>query len=629
MKTITLLFISLLTYASSSETYLNELKASSSILGKAMDIDGVKQIYNSCFDYYQNQNNGVIEANKIMNCVWSGNINANISGVSQSKELSRQVNDLIKTDSKGNEVQDSRFVNEGQQKERKYETGEHTEAVTKLEEENKAFTALKKYYNEKLLETLYGKKIENSKEKLIKTERTVDQLTFYKLHKSQLGKNIINSLSSYCIEARIVDDMPFIENSISLRKKTKKSNLENLSKLTNGKEGKTIRASRDWNVCISNLQHICNQPSKYEEYDEQGNKTGRTANYSESSLIAKCESSNGRLKKEDCEETVRYSQRRACTVTQYLSEARKNMIALDETIDKYSDLKISDRAPANSPKFYKDQEGLKSIDELTSLTSSEVIESEYAQKNQEDIQRLDECIQSPSEEKCENFLKNDRDEQIEELAEIKLKQEANLQRLKEIDSDDKASIANLLISEGYTEEDAKKMAEMDNIKDQIEERYSAQKDAIIANLSEKIDKLTMNGEKIDLTTGSKDFEKLQKLKTELESKSEDFAQLVHYNNLISGYLNIQDDEGNKTRNTASIKRELEGNAFSSESLEKNKDLGIKKSFNNDYDTYANQVLNQTGIPLDAEESDDSDTKDLSVGQINDFILNYFSKKQSD
>jgi len=614
--------------ASSSDAYLNELKGQSPQLAKAMELDGVKQVYDSCFKHYQEVNNGAIGANDIVSCVWGGNKNANISGISQNPDLAKQVNELVKTDTSGKSVEDSRYqTNSNDSKENNFD--EYMDGIKKHREENKSLTALKDYYNKRLQETLYGKKKDITGIQAWKLngisayERTVDQKVFYKLHKSQLGKNIINALSSYCIESTLANRIPFVDEDN--RSSTRKKNLEKLSIVVDAQKGKTIQASEEWDSCIGNIQHVCYQPNKYEEYDESGNKTGLVLDYSNASLIGICKT-NSSFDPNKCPDIVKYSQKRACIVTQYLTEAKRNMAVLDDTIEKYDKLKVTSRVPANAPKFYENDKSLKSIDELTSLTSNEVIESGHAEQNKNESERLQKCLDSPSEELCAGFLKNNRDEELAKLTELKLKQEANLQRLKDIDEDDKESITKLLLSEGYSEEDATKMAEMDGIKSQIEKRYNAKKDAIVGNLADKIDKLTSKGEKLDLSPNSEDIGKLQQLKAEIESKSEDFAQLVHFNNVISGYLNITDSEGNSSRNTASLKRELESNAFNEENQEKNKELGVKKSFNNDYNNYM-QIISETGQTLDAEAEDDSDTKDLSVDQINEAILNYFKVKK--
>jgi hypothetical protein len=603
------------TKSAASARYLQEITEANPTLAKAMDIDGVKVIYQSCFDHYHQGGAGQISGNKLMSCLWEGDDKAGIQGVAKQEELKKEVLAATEKDKSGKSEQSIRYQ----------------QSVKVQKDLDPGLKALQEHYKKKLEEALYGDRSgDKFKDKLIKSEKTVDQRVFFELHQSQLGKNVIAAVSSYCIEAELdANDAPMIDED--QKDTTRSNNLKKLHVTTN--DNKSVEAKGDWDKCIMNIQHVCHQPNELVKVDKDGNKTGSITVFSRTSLMEACQdkqdpSLNPDQVDEICDKVVNYSQERACVVTQYITEARQNLDTIAKTIEGYDKLKITNRGPA-TVKFYNSAKDDKSIDDLTSITSGEAIESGYAQANKDDLAEIEKCLKDRDQELCAKFLNAEKDKSYAMLAELKLKQEAAAERLEAIADDDKEKIKELLLEEGYSEEDATQMASIDGIKAQIEEKYAAKKDAILRDMAKQIDSTTVTKDSLDLSDNSEDIAKLNKMKAELESKTQEFAELVHFNNIISGYLEIKGGEDEEAqRNTASIARELEGNAFTQENLKKAEDLNLTNRTKKSYDDYAS-VISKTGVELDPNASSGDETsKNLSVDQINDYLLNYFQKDRS-
>ncbi|EQC51764.1 hypothetical protein [Bacteriovorax sp. DB6_IX] len=597
-----------------STYYLKQVADENPTLKAAMKIEGVETIYKNCFDHQYQSSGGTISGSRLMSCLWEGDQAAGIQGVSANEELKKQVLESVEKDSKGKEVDSIRYQ----------------QIVKTKKETEPGLKALQDYYSKKLDEALYGDRTQaNYKDKLVKSERTVDQRVFFELQKTQLGKNLVAALSSYCIEAKNYQIgssfyATIIPEDKTQRQSQRKNNLRKLKQLS--ATGKDLQASQEWSVCLANIQHMCHQPSTVYMMDDSGNKTPIPGiNFSQGSLVNECLSQfpqNERDQKRDmCQDDINYSKSRACEVTQYITESRQNIIALDKTIEKYDELR--DGKNKGTINFYSGNKSGESIDDLTSITSNEVVSSGYAQAVKTQAEEMDKCLRENDEELCKQYLNNNKDEAYRMIAEVKLKQEAVSEKLKNIEDGDTEKIKALLLEEGYTEEDAQQMATIDGIKDQINERYDAKKQAIIDQLSAKIEATTTKGDNFNM---AEDQAKIENLQNELKQKPQEFAELVHFNNIVSGYLKIDNGE-EQTQNTASIARELESNAFTRENLEASAELGLTNRQGGSYDDYAN-IVSSTGVSLDPGSYDDGGEKTLNTDNINDNLLNYFKKAQT-
>lgn len=612
----------------SSSRFMQQIISDNPKMARALEIKEVQEVYNNCFKL-QHDNGGVVEGKRLMDCMWMN--------VQQDENLKQQVLDTMAKDTSG--------------KERNIASVQYERSVNIKEGTNPGLLALQDYYSKRLEEALYGGAVDKNSDTLIKTKRTADQKVFFQLYKSQLGKNILASLSSYCIEAAPVRisgpagtfSIPMIYEDKGERETKRKQNLKSLNQTaTNPQSGEsTLRASSNWNSCITNIQYVCHQPTHILKQD--GDTILKTAFMDNTeNLLESCISEREDLfkEKEDkaekrCLSDIDYSKKRACVVTQYLTEAKRNLGVLDKTMELYSKIGNSGNG-SDGVKFYKDASNKKSIDELTSITSQEAVDSGYASAKNEELEKFKECLNDDNtvnnEEACKAYLSEEKDKYYATLAEFKLKQEATFERLKNIDPSDKKQIEEILIQDGYNEEEAKELANYNDIKMQIEQKYKNKKDALLADFADRIDDMTVSGDKLNTDQSSEDIAKLMKIREGLKNDTQKFAELVHFNNIVSSYLQIEDSEGNSSKNTAALSRELASNAFTKENRDKNSSEHKVEINNNtgiaDYGNFE-QKVQQTGIELEDANanSGSNETRTLTVKEINSYLLNFFAPPQ--
>ena len=220
------------------------------------------------------------------------------------------------------------------------------ETIEDSQTDKNALNALRNFYKNKLNEALYGGKVEEGS--LLKGSRLVSQNIFFNLQEAQLGKNIIASLTSYCIEAD--KDTWLIPKSSEKRIEIRRSNLKGLStycyekldtetkevidcvKESRGEVGKTrLESEYFWNLCIVNIAYICEQVKikKLNAKGEFKSISNGSSDFMRESLIRTCKLRKKEKKFiEECSDIVDYSQERACEVTTYV---RKAKVALEKT----------------------------------------------------------------------------------------------------------------------------------------------------------------------------------------------------------------------------------------------------------------------------------------------------------
>ena len=104
--------------------------------------------------------------------------------------------------------------------------------------------------------------------------------------------------------------------------------------------------------------------------------------------------------------------------------------------------------------------------------------------------------------------------------------------------------------------------------------------------------------------------------TELSEKPEHYKQMLHFSNIISGFLKVDDGSGNKRRNTSAMFAEIENSDRAPSSSDESSMVDIKK---------ISDALKNAGISHTDPEDDNTkhaDTVQLEVKVINKAILNY-------
>ncbi len=566
----------------------------SAVLEKLLKVQGVDAQYKACTA-------AGIGLDKISSCIWDGDGNNNINPL--AADIRKKVQDMYTQEST-----QSRSPASGPSK----SSGDLTIKSKQLNVDymnDPAVIELSKVFQKKLESALEGDEKDAKGKKYISV---VDHAKFIELYKTELGKTIINAFTSYCMEADISlkyetqkpnckdeKDQPVSCPLFILAEQKNKA--DNIAKNIASLKASDFKSSSDktsdksagiWNSCISSVAQVC-----YTKEADFSQKSKGTA------------SSN----------QIQTSITRACTITDYVKSARKNLIAAEEQVKFYNGMPQTASLVVENAKSVTITDK-NSIDAVTTVTSKDV-EDSYQKKNKETLEKeILDCTENgaiKSTDKCKRFISTDTKAKSEELAEFGIRQYAqgeSIDKLTDKTTKNKADVEKYLVNEGYDPKLAQTMtsdpAKLDELKDEIRERYKNERNAIIANMADKIKKSTTTKDgTIDATA---DKSKMDTIRAEISSRSADLKQLVHFNNVVSSYLEITTDNGKTKRNTASLFSEL-----------KNGSKDIQGTTTDQID----EIKKQSGSAgLKEAKSDGSDSHtDLSVETLNK-LLKYSTEK---
>lgn len=564
---------------------INEVKTqkedgSQGTLQVLLTIPAVKTQYENCLKEK-------VEINEIPQCIWAGK--GNVPALPD--DVKKQVSEVYASEAKKGQTRSPASA----------DSGEKTSGLTNKSKNisvdymsDPAVIELSKVFQKKLESALIG----DEKTRDPKGVASVDHAKFIELYKTELGKTIVNSFTSYCMESNISFDVKTKTNDCEDEDKNKvqcpiyllhsdksKAVRDNVSSLK-GADLSAGPSANKWTGCIASVSRVC---------------------YTNTSKLTTLD---------PAEVDFDRSKMQACLIMDYVKSARKNLIAADEQKDFYDKL-AKDNAGAvkmgvmNAKAVEITEKN--NMDAVTTMTSKEV-ENSYEKANKEVVQKeMDECIDNNGQVKntdvCKKFIETDPEEKKKALAEFTLRQYALEENLKEKLKDD-GEVKKYLKEEGY---DDKKIAEiasnpqdLEKIRQEIKDRYSAERQAIIASMADKIKSKTTAGQGVD---ASKDSGKLGNIRSEIANRPEDLKQLVHFSNVVSSYLEINNG-GKKTRNVASLYAEINSTGKMA-NVDQNAAEEIKKN------------ADKAGLK---ENKGKGDTKtDLSVETLNR-ILKYSSEK---
>jgi hypothetical protein len=380
-----------------------------------------------------------------------------------------------------------------------------------------AVKALSAFFGKKLDEVLNGTAQDIKDKKIV----TVDHKKFINLYTSELGKSIVNSFTSYCMETDPlkcgIDSgfeacfLPGDQKDDKERRENIKANIAAIDKADFSAE-----SGKKWTSCIGTITDIC-----YKNTDSKNT----------------------------------YSKQRACLVMDFVKSARKNLIAADQQKKFYDGLDNAVGVASNM-KVVEDKDS--SADKLTQITSAD-IDKDIKTANKKTENEVDDCIAEVNNEKCKKFLDINTKNNTDALAELGLKQHAQEEALDKKLGDDK-NVSSYLKEEGYTDDQIKDLTsadKIDEVRKKITDRFKAENEAIIKEMAGRISaKTTAEDGKINEQV---DSSALGKIKTDLASRNEDLKNLIHFNNIVASYLNITEGEGKSqkvTRNSASLFAEV-------------------------------------------------------------------------
>lgn len=575
-------------------------------LDKLMEIGVVREKYNKCKEQ---------KSEDISGCIW--------------EHLSPE---------EKKEVQKKLTSGEGD-KQKKYESVD----VNAIQEGgDESLKKLSEYLSKKLREALYGDVQALAKEKKV---QVVDHAIFYELFETQVSKNIVGAISSFCMDA--VPDLYIVYEDIvppagpdpkpakvkdnTAKKVEAKNALEsvrkyNIKSLTDlvqvappvekkGKDKKNLAAKSQgpvprgyvhWSNCTEKLQDICyGEDIKFEPPKDKEEMQSFNEGAPGDSLFTQADIKNTHF--------------RACQVVDYIKAARQNLMALVEVKKELgigSDKKSDDiQMQIKNVQEYSGKEEGKKRDDLTTFTSQEVSASGYESATQEEDKKFKEQCASGTlnQAECSKYLAINEDKKKLEAAtdETSLRLQAMQAKIDEAMKNDD-ELKKYLKEEGYTDEQiAQKMKDPNEIRKAIKDHYTTLSETLIKDLKKRREaKVAKKDNQID---AKDDKDKLDKISHELSSQAERFSELTHFNNVISGFIDITDSSGKNSKNSFALEKELKASQY---------DPTKGKEIDQGYFDQLKKKVEESGVAKGSSVDTGNSAKNIEVKTINESILTY-------
>ncbi len=411
-----------------------------------------------------------------------------------------------------------------------------------------ALIKVQEHLNKLLQEAMYG-------EVQASTVNIVDHNVFYEMFETKVSKNIIEGISSFCIEAvKDAQHIYIISRDKALQAATRERKIDELKQ-----PGQA--AYKKWTTCAGEFKDVCKNPIRSQNPD--------TAPYA-CNGGSPCGNPEAKTK--------------ACEVLSIVEKARKELIAIAEIkeanknfMDKEGSLRLGGIAKGQTVKTYtgSTRNGDKSIDELTTVTSGDFVKG-YKEENEKLQEKFkEECTaDSHDSEFCKQFISDEstKEEQQKAIDNYSIASKVMEEKIvTNLESDPEGEeLTKYLKEEGYSDDKIKEIVDGDpSIKGKviadIKKTYSAKRLAVIKSM-----KARLEGESVttDPQGNASAQNAIDQINKELTQNTKEYSQLIHFNNIVSSYISLDTGGGNKSNNLTAANLEL-GNL--AEDFEQNKD----------------------------------------------------------
>ncbi len=472
--------------------------------------------------------------------------------------------------------------------------------------ESESVKKLEEYLKGRLEKALHGEDLPSDKLKVAQ-----DHTDFYRLWQSQLGKNLIVHLSSYCMYSNPVSGLvphrgvasppassaspaagttpaptPTVDQAAVYYRE---QNLKNLSQVgaNNVGTGQVSQAYNGFEKCIGLIAQDCregNNATNFQAYNSE-RKSLYTVNRYEK--LAK-HATTDELYSEMGEVTTTGGESNAiphpCEVNRYMTGVKK---ALSEAEFMVNEFRERPREAGLQVTNIQQRETL-NTDDVVNVSSGEILGSEeYKEAVAEEAAKLEECESNGMNPECENYLseieenKKIKDEFFIRGLALKKKLENNLtgasapaemDQLKQYFLDKGMSEENFArLLETKKEEEAARAAaesraplgEVELIKELISEYYENEREALQESLKRRLgdtERADPNDPSV-LDPDQSNRDTVGDMGRRLKSSPEELATLYHYSNIVSSFIAVTGADGSSGRNTAALSAELQNNHF--------------------------------------------------------------------
>lgn len=412
---------------------------------------------------------------------------------------------------------------------------------------------IQNYLSDKLYESLTGiKRSEANKKALIesmkfKNKKHIDQKVFFELYKTQLGKNALYEISRFCMEDFRLESSPgntFVEHW----KNYDPNAALNISDVTDTGTPKFLTKFSDTTkkeMIYDDIFKSINGPNTASKLsDDQLSKFFMYCGQAITPLcneFERTQRSNGQAATSSVGATTPTKGAAACLAKSRIRSFKQALANADKVIEQFKEMSADNATKllmGDKVHLYADgtDPNEKSIDELTTHSSTDLLEGSLSDSNLE--KKAQECQQNPTFDGCEAFISKgdtlDKSKHKLEL-ELTLKREVELARVRELKAKDAKDLKQYLEDNGYWE----LVKDFDNltqaqIEDAISKSFDAQKNALLAEINDKLGKRQVSENTTTLQKADVD-------KVIQDSKEEKarLAQVVLFNNIITSHLTLK------------------------------------------------------------------------------------------
>lgn len=427
---------------------------------------------------------------------------------------------------------------------------------------------VQKYLNDKMYQAMTGVDPSESDLKKLQEDlkfnkkKHIDQATFFKLYRMQLGKNALFEISRFCFENLRVTGREQITNFADHWKDYSAIQGTNLITQSNN----TPLALNDkGDPKFGTIQDPTDKKQIYQDIfksfqNSSGNGLDSTLldNFFEQCgtvIVPLCKAFETTLNLDKTQSKTSINSAangaNACLAKARLQEFRKAITMLDNIYDHQSG-KLKDfmsnsaqmsLALSGEPiKIYGDGSDPKEKNEyeLTNFDSSTMLGNEDANQTKE----LEECQSKGTLDKCQDiFSDKESFEKAKHKTELEmtLRREVEMERVKKIVNQNQQDIKTYLKENGYEdilkEYNEGKLKSADDLSKRVGQAFEAKKIALLAQLNSKMSK-----RQVDPNTPTIDPNKIGDVIDETKEERARLAQVVLFNNIIASRLSLKNDK---------------------------------------------------------------------------------------
>gem|GEM_PF-4377753 len=458
---------------------------------------------------------------------------------------------------------------------------------------DRAVIAMRSFFKNQLEQALYGEVRANS-------IHTVDHAVFIKIFETRLSKNLIESITTLCYDINLVttfsrDNGPFIIQIPTSDRDIETNRTANTALLADGNRAATL-----WSKCANSIKDACSYLEASDgtcgtkvtlaEVRSTPSPSGTSGSAPTSTSTATPATASGArgeavvfCAKDD------NAQRRFCEVEAHMRTTRTSLLMAKELREAF-DAKAADSGAFSNTAFRGEVvvyngggSGQKSIDEVSTVTSKDVSDH-YGSGAQAEAQRLAQACgvaasapaggatatgASPppssagasafNEAECRKYvMTQEQGHQAEAaLSEYALRSKAQEEKMKQKLGNDRTGeeLTKYLREAGYSNERIEQIkanpVEKDKIVVNILKTYEEEREQVIKSMSDRIKTRTAG-------QGSGSFSQetaqstAQQLQTELATEPARYKRVVHFSNLITGFLGSTNSSSGGNNNSVSI-----------------------------------------------------------------------------